>query len=228
MTSSPNLMKTRKTIALWLYDLGAVQFGAFKLKLHEENPLAPLSPIFLNLRTSENPKPGPLTPDIVALIGRHMLETAKKLALQFDAVAGVPRAGDPFAKALCRAAKKSFRHPPPCLKLVKTECGEKRRITGVEATRLEKRSTVLLVDDLITKAGSKFEAIGVLERQGFIVRDVLVLVDREQGGAQQLADRGYRLYAALLLSEMLRYYTDEKKISKAQAREVACYLRENR
>lgn len=220
-------MKTRKTIALWLYDLGAIQFGAFKLKLHEENPLAPLSPIFLNLRTPENPKPGPLTPNIVALIGRCMLETAKKLALQFDAVAGVPRAGDPFAKALLQAAKKSSGCTLPCVKLVKTECGEKRRIIGVEVTRLKKGSTVLVVDDLITKADSKFEAIDALERRGFIVRDVLVLVDREQGGAQQLAGKGYCLYAMLLLSEMLRYYTDEKKISKAQAREVARYIRAN-
>ena len=39
----------------------------FRLKLHEKTPLAPLSPIYLNLRTPDNPKPGPLTLEIVEL-----------------------------------------------------------------------------------------------------------------------------------------------------------------
>ena len=228
MASSSHLVKARKTIALQLYDLGAIQFGAFTLKLHEENPSAPLSPIFLNLRTSDNPKPGPLTPDIVALIGRCMFETARKLQLQCDAVSGVPRAGDPFAEALRNAAKKYFRYTTPCIKLAKTESEGRREIIGMAATRLKRGSTVLLVDDLITNADSKFEAIAVIERHNFVVRDVLVLVDREQGGAQQLAGRGYRLYAVLLISEMLRYYTDEKRISKTTAREVMRYIRVNR
>jgi uridine monophosphate synthetase len=66
--------------------------------------------------------------------------------------------------------------------------------------------TAVVIDDLVTKADSKLEAVRVLEGEGLRVRDVLVLVDREQGGAQQLAEAGYTLHAALGLSELLEIY----------------------
>ena len=37
-------------VADTLFDLGVIKFGAFRLKLHEKNPDAPLSPIYVNLR----------------------------------------------------------------------------------------------------------------------------------------------------------------------------------
>ena len=70
-----------------LFDLGAIQFGNFKLKLHEKNPNAPLSPIYLNLRTPDNPKPGNLTLKIVAQIGRLMYFTAFRKKLDYKPAA---------------------------------------------------------------------------------------------------------------------------------------------
>ena len=63
--------------------------------------------------------------------------------------------------------------------------------------------TVLVLDDVVTHADSKLEAIRVLEGNGLVVRDVAVLVDREQGGPAQLAAAGYTLHAALRLSQLL-------------------------
>jgi orotate phosphoribosyltransferase len=56
---------------------------------------------------------------------------------------------------------------------------------------------------VVTHADSKLEAIRVLEGNGLVVRDVAVLVDREQGGPAQLAAAGYTLHAALRLSQLL-------------------------
>lgn len=64
----------------------------------------------------------------------------------------------------------------------------------------------LVIDDLVTQAESKLEAIAVLEGAGLVVRDVAVLVDREQGGAGQLADAGYALHAAVTLRQLLGYW----------------------
>ena len=73
----------------------------FRLKLHEKHPDAPLSPIFFNLRTPDNPKPGPLTPDIVELAALCMHHVAQTQCTgDFNAVVGIPNAGDPFAEAL--------------------------------------------------------------------------------------------------------------------------------
>ena len=61
----------------------------------------------------------------------------------------------------------------------------------------------LAVEDVITKGGSLLTAIDTLEAGGLTVRDVLVLVDREQGGREALAARGYTLHAALTMAELV-------------------------
>jgi orotate phosphoribosyltransferase len=53
-----------------------------------------------------------------------------------------------------------------------------------------------LIDDLITKGQSKLEAITLLEAVGLKVKDILVLVDREQSGAEGLDAHGYTVHSA--------------------------------
>jgi hypothetical protein len=40
----------QERLALALFDVGAIKFGDFRLRLHEENPDAPLSPVYLDLK----------------------------------------------------------------------------------------------------------------------------------------------------------------------------------
>ena len=44
-----------------------------------------------------------------------------------------------------------------------------------------------MLDDLVTTGGSKLEALAPLLDAGLKVKDVVVLVDREQGGKAELA-----------------------------------------
>ena len=46
-------------------------------------------------------------------------------------------------------------------------------------------------------------AIEKLTRAGLIVKDVVVLVDRESGAKESLAEAGYAMHAVLTISEML-------------------------
>lgn len=80
-------------------------------------------------------------------------------------------------------------------------------IEGKFVTPYTKGQTVLLIDDLITRADSKLEAIATLEEAGLRVTDVVVLLDREQGGRQQLEAKGIRLHAAYTLNPLLDFYT---------------------
>ena len=81
-----------------------------------------------------------------------------------------------------------------------------------------------MVDDLITRGASKIEAIEPLEEAGLLVRDVLVLIDREQGGAEDLAERGYRLHAVLRLPDILEALKASGCITAEQCAEVIDYL----
>lgn len=209
-----------KMLAFSLYEVGAVNFGAFKLKMHEKHPEAPLSPIYLNLRTPDN-KDGPLQTVHVNAITHCMRCVSENAKLSYSVVAGVPYAGDPFATAFVQRSECGL------IRLDKTRNGDKRCISEVHLGAWEAGSTVLVIDDLITQADSKIECIRALEQGGLHVKDVLVLVDREQGGREQLAKLGYTLHSVFTLTELLEFYVTEGKISPEKRDEVLTYVREN-
>ena len=180
----------------------------FILQLHEKNPDAPLSPYFFNLRTPNNPNPGPLTPEIVQMGADCLHSLAFRENLQYARVAGVPNAGDPFAQEFAGIPFVTQR-----LQLVKGKKDGKRAITGIDGEIPQKGTRVLLLDDLITTAGSKVLAIKVLEDHGLVVEDVLVLIDREQGGHEELRKAGYRLHSVFTMTELFGIYRDSGKIS---------------
>jgi len=84
-----------------------------------------------------------------------------------------------------------------------------------------------LIDDLVTQANTKLEAIKAAERLGYVVTDILVLVDREQGGAEQLAKSGYKLLAVFKLSQLLKYYLRTGKIDQVRFNQITSYLGAN-
>ena len=50
--------------------------------------------------------------------------------------------------------------------------------------------------------------------------DVVVLVDREAGGKEQLAEKGYDLHAAFGMGQMLNFYTRVGKMNDDQLRDA--------
>lgn len=211
-----------------LFEVGAIKFGAFRLKLHETQPDAPLSPIYLNLRTPDNPKPGPLTPELVGEIADllygliHLTE-----GLDFRYVAGIPNAGEPLADALMQ--RLGSWSDVSQIRLYKEETADLRRIAGVLEGDWDLPGKVLLVDDLITQADSKLEAVSVLEEVDMEVRDLLVLVDREQGGSEWLSfEEGIRVIAAFTLTQLLDHYIETGKIEREKADEVKRYVADSR
>lgn len=73
------------------------------------------------------------------------------------------------------------------------EHGTKRKIEG----HLKQGSRVVIVDDVITTGASVFKAIEAVEEMGCEVVKVVALVDRHEGGKEELLRRGYRFQAVL-------------------------------
>lgn len=227
--------KARHDLAIALWDIGAVLTvdsnhplvverqgpkgteRGFPLKLHEKNSEAPLSPFYLNLRTPDNPKPGPLTTEVVEQAARCMQGILANVR-PFDALAGVPRAGEPFAETLARLTGK------PCITMEKWEHEGKRKIASLKSKVPASVYGVLLVDDLITGATSKREAIEVLRDEGLEVTDVVVLVDREQGGHEELGMLGCVLHSVFSISELLDFYVTTGKMSAKTHSKIQAYL----
>lgn len=199
---------SRLVLADELFRIGCLKFGSFKLKLHERDPTAPLSPIYIDLRLIRS-SPAALT----AAIDCYERMTRQ---LEFDVIADVPTAATPITAVLCYRASKPMISPR---KDEKTH-GLGRKIDGI----VRAGNRALVVDDLITAADSKLEAIRALESNGIVVRDVVVLVDREQGGVDALAQHGYACHVTWRISDLLKYYADSGKIEHHQLVQTLAYL----
>ena len=203
------LTEASRNLASQLFDIGAIKFGAFRLKLHETKPDAPLSPIYIDLRILRS---FPNVMDSAIRVYKQLIH-----GLSFDLIADVPTAATPIAAILSFELKVGMISPRKDEK----NHGISVKIDGV----FQKGNVVLLVDDLVTQADSKLEAIRGLEGQGLIIRDAVVLVDREQGGVRQLASAGYQCHAAFTLSDILSFYLKSRKITKEDFDRSTAYLR---
>ena len=107
------------------------------------------------------------------------------------------------------------------------EDADGRHISSNILDPFEKGKKVVLVDDLVTKAGTKREAIKAMEANGLEVVATLVLYDREQGGVAELTAEGRKIFAAARLSQALQFFVDKKKIFAATRDEVMAYIAAN-
>ena len=73
--------------------------------------------------------------------------------------------------------------------------------------------TVVLIDDLATTGGSKFEAIDKLKAEGLQVRDVVVLIDRQSGAREILQQSGYVLHAVTTITQLLDHWEQTGRVS---------------
>ncbi len=93
--------------------------------------------------------------------------------LQFDLFADVPTAITPIVSILSHVTG---------IPMVTPRTDKKTYDSGAQIDgSFSKGDTAVLIDDLITEGDSKFPAIGVLEGSGVSVKDIIFLVDREQG-----------------------------------------------
>ncbi|NIM98830.1 MAG: orotate phosphoribosyltransferase, partial [candidate division Zixibacteria bacterium] len=111
----------------------------------------------------------------------------------FDRIAGIPTAGIPFASIIAYHLNKPFLYIRQRTRLH----GRERRIEGL----LMPGDRVLLIDDLITTGGSLRKAREAIRAEGGIVTDAVVLLDREEGGKQKLAEDNVTLHYLLRVSE---------------------------
>jgi uridine monophosphate synthetase len=137
-------------------------------------------------------------------------------SLKFDCYADVPTAATPIVAILSHKTR---------IPMITPRTGQKDRGTGSSIDGVFKKNQVaLVVDDLVTYADSKLEAIAVLEANGLIVRDVVVLVDRDQGGSEELIKHGYSCHAAFSLRELIYFYYTYKMINDETYFRTKTYL----
>jgi uridine monophosphate synthetase len=190
------------SLADGLLEAGCIKFGDFTLKSGLN------SPIYIDLRQIIT------YPKLLGQIGQAYLPILK--TLQFDRIAGLPYAAIPIATAISLVGNYPMIYPR---KEVKTY-GTKAEIEG----EYQAGETVIVIDDLATTGGSKFEAIEKLTGVGLVVKDVVVLVDRQSGAKESLEQAGYSLHAVLTISQLLEHWEETGKVSSDKISATRSFL----
>jgi orotate phosphoribosyltransferase len=112
----------------------------------------------------------------------------------------------------------------PCVVVRKEEkaYGVTGRIAGAEVTKGEH---VLFFDDVVSEGLSKLEGIKPLEELGAHIENILVVVDREQGGKENLEKLGYKVHALSKISKLVKCLFETSYIKKEQADAVLDYAK---
>ncbi len=166
-----------------LHRVGAIRFGEFKLKDGS------IAPFYIDLRILVG------EPATLKLLSAMIWEKAS--GLEFDLITGIPYAALPIGVAVSL-------HADVPLVYARREAhatGTQRQVEG----KFEPGQRVLVIDDVITTGASKLEAWEPLQTAGLVVTDVLVVIDREQGGAEVLARHGLTLHALAGITEVLEH-----------------------
>lgn len=217
----------RLDVGRMLFEIGAIKTRdqspdgkGFRLALHDKNPTAPLSPIYANLRTVDNPKPGPLTSEHVDIIAGCLYHLGEKTRLSCDQVVGIPRAGQPFATSFLSFFKMKTQAPS----LLMLSKGEGRTFNRTMGGLFAPGDSAVLIEDTMTTASSCLEAIAILNENGLRVTDVLAVIDREQGGSKKIRSLGITFNALFTIRTLLAIGLESRYISQPMHKEILEYL----
>lgn len=191
-----------EALVMTLHDIGAVQFGRFRLHSGQE------SKIYIDLRVLVS------YPDALRQATRAYRSIIQPLA--YDLLAATPLAGLPIGTALCLEMNKPLIYPRKTAK----SYGTGKNIEG----RWSIGQTVVVVDDLITSGESILETIAAVKAAGMKVHDAAVLIDREQGGRAMLENQGYRVHSVLMIRQLLDILVRYERLSLSQRDEILISL----
>ena len=188
-----------------LLEAGCIKFGEFTLKSGLK------SPIYIDLRRIIS------HPRLLADVARAYLPIISNV--QFSRLAGLPYAAIPIVTAISLAGNYPMIYPRKEVKAY----GTKAEIEG----EYHPGETVVVIDDLATTGGSKFEAIEKLTGVGLVVKDVVVLVDRQSGAKESLEQAGYSMHAVLTITQLLAYWEETGKVEKDKIEATRVFLSQN-
>lgn len=138
-----------------------------------------------------------LTPEGAYLVASIILDMIKDEHL--DAIGGPTLGADPIAGAL--AALSHINKQPIKTFIVRKQAKEHGTQRQVEGPELKKGNRVILIDDVATSGKAILEAKTALDKIGVIAEKAIVIVDRNQGAAENLAKAGLKLESIFKIAD---------------------------
>jgi orotate phosphoribosyltransferase len=166
-----------------LVDCGAILYGDFILASGRK------SRYYVDIKKAST------DPKVLRSIAKEMAQEIKDSSLHVDRIAGVVLGSIPLAVALSLETGIPF----IMVRKEKKDHGTAKLIEGP----FQPGEDVLVVEDVVTSAGSALFAIELLRQEGMVVKNLFSVVDREEGGRQRLSEIGIQLSALVTATEVL-------------------------
>jgi orotate phosphoribosyltransferase len=176
-----NRTLSKKELILALAGIDVIKFGEFTLRS------GAISPVYVDLRSII------AYPQLLRQVANSVWDVIK--TIRPTLLCGVPYTALPIA--VCIALDQDI--PMLLCRKEPKDYGTKKQIEGV----FEKGQNCLILEDVITTAGSVLKTIDILTERGLQVTDVAVVVDRQEGGREALEEKGFRLHSVFTLSELV-------------------------
>lgn len=195
-----------KKVAFELILNDALRIGDFTLYSGKK------SPYYVDLRQAIS---DPMTMDLIATSLAQII--ANEIGNdKFDKIMGVPTAGVPFTTIVCQ--KLSI--PMLYYRKERKEHGVRKQIEG----KMEANDRILMIDDLITTGKSVVQAAEAVREQGGQVTELVVLLDREQGGREFILSKNIKPHILFNVSEAFQWLNEVKLLGDDHYRVIMDYI----
>lgn len=194
-------------LAVDLYDVQAVKFGDFKTKI------GLTTPVYFDLRVIIS------YPNLMSKLAKA-LWTLRDNATKVSQICGVPYTALPLATLI------SVDNNIPMLMKRKEakSYGTKKLIEGA----FMPGDNCVIIEDVITSGSSILETIDALKKEQLNVTEAYVIIDREQGGRQNLENHGLKVKCLFCITQLMKYLLDAGKIKSEVVKSVNNYLMTNK
>ena len=188
-----------------LLEAEVVKTGLFTLKNGTK------SPIYINVRDL------PLSHSAMSMAVFSMAAAIEAYGLDFDRTGGVPMGALSIANMLSFTTGKSI--------LTLRNEAKDHGLVGTKTVESYKGGeSVIVVEDVATSGGSIKEAVEKYRYLGLNVKYAFVVVDREQGAKEMLADEGVELYSLVTLSEIVDALCKRDDIDEETKNAICDYM----
>jgi len=196
------VLSKKSDLVVAVFTTGCIKFGSFTLASGQQ------SPIYIDLRRIIS------FPGLFRKVAQAYAEIVQ--GLNFDHIASVPYAALPAGSVVAWELGVSMIYPRKEVK----QHGTGQAIEG----SFEAGQSAVLIEDVITTGGSIISAAEILRNAGLLLKDVVVLVDREQGGVEAMNNIGLSLYSVLKISEIVSILKDSGMIDADTFKSLNQYI----
>lgn len=151
------------------------------------------SDIYIDVRLTS------MSPEGLSTLGPLALSAIRNRGWHADSVGGMTLGADPVSYAISYAS--NFALPLIRAFTVRKEAkvhGTGKQIEGP----FQDQDSVVIIEDVITTGTSALQAIDAVMKEGGKILGVLAVVDREDGGKQRIAERGFDVLSLVSLPEL--------------------------